>query len=522
MQANRAAAGGGSERPMSASRAAHIRTAAEEKGQAWIAAPLADMRHGFVVALGLLAMALLLTWATFRLSSETTVAFYFAATALATWYGGLRAGALVVVGGSLLTIHSMDKATVWDSTQVAWARLAAFAVVAAALVMLLEAVRQGGRALTSSLEQQRAILQLLPVGVAIVERADATPFEARINPALAAMLGTHDERLDLNGAAAHGVTFEKDNDFDKDNDVEARPSDLPLHRAIATGSLTAEERLQVARSDRPTMHIRAQAAPLLEDGKPRGAVGVYVDETESHDREARLREANELKDRFLGMISHELKTPLTIISGNAEILERTLPTPDEALRYALEDMRSASGRLLANVENLLTLARVGDRTLELEPFPLCRTIHDVVSSYRGSGHSIEANCPGHPIAYGVPEVVEQVLHNLIANALKYGPQDQPIEIDVMPGDPELKVAVRDRGPGIPMDELDAVFAPFYRSPETSDMATGMGVGLAVCRAMVDAMGGRMWAAEREGGGSELIFTLRTGPEEGLDELSARR
>ena len=454
------------------------------------------------VALALLVLAAALTSAEHALSGEWTVAFYLAAVALATWFGGLACGAIVVVGGSLLELHNPAAApTSWQlHSRAAWARFAAFAVVAAAFVILLDGVRRSARALARVVEQQRTVLRLLPVGVAIVQGEDAAPASMHINPALAEMLGTETDTCDLEHQHISGIDFQQEGQPVPD-------AMLPIHTAIATRALSPPQHLQVTRTGRFPVHVLAQAAPLVDEGGVRGAVAVYVDETEPRDREERLRHAIHAKDEFLAMISHELKTPLTIIAGNAEILARRFSSGDEMIRFALRDMRAASARLLVNVENLLMLARVGDRTLDLAPFPVRPTVAHVITSPIRSGDHIELECPGDAIAVGDPDLVEQVLENLLANAAKYGPPGAPIEIRVEPREDEVQVRVRDHGTGIPDDQLEAVFAPFYRSPDTSDMATGMGVGLAVCRQLVKAMGGQMWAAEADGGGAELVFTL---------------
>jgi signal transduction histidine kinase len=432
------------------------------------------------------------------------VAFYLAAAVLATWFGGLPAGAVVIAGGSALSLHTRSATPgSWETSTGDWTRLIAFAVIASAYIVLLERVRAAGRALARSLEQQRAILDLLPVGVAIA-RATGHRSPAQINPAMSEMLGFHSRKFDFTQPA--GIRFGHGGE-------RISGEELPLNRAMMTGEAAREQRIELTRPDGATVYIRTRAAPLLDDGEPCGAVAVYVDETEAHDREARLHEASRAKDEFLGMISHELKTPLTIISGNAEVLERRFAREDEMLRDALHDVRDASGRLLSNVENLLTLARVDDRSLELEPFPLCRTLQRVAMAHRASGHRIDLRCPGHAFALGVPEVVEQVLENLLTNALKYSPPDEPIDVAVRRHAGEFEIAVRDRGAGVPPEQLEAVFAAFYRSPDTSDMATGMGVGLAVCRSLVTAMGGRMWASSRAGGGTEFTFTLAVGVDE---------
>ena len=99
-----------------------------------------------------------------------------------------------------------------------------------------------------------------------------------------------------------------------------------------------------------------------------------------------------------------------------------------------------------------------------------------------------------------------ILRNLIGNADKYSPPDQPIEVLLEECDEEFVISVRDHGPGVPPAERDLVFQPFYRSKRTADV-NGMGIGLAVCQKLINLDGGRIWLRDREGGGCEVSFSL---------------
>jgi len=111
-------------------------------------------------------------------------------------------------------------------------------------------------------------------------------------------------------------------------------------------------------------------------------------------------------------------------------------------------------------------------------------------------------------ALAEPTYVEQVLRNLVSNVEKYAPAESPIELRAaMNGGAEILISVRDRGPGIPEEERDAVFERFYRSSQIPKRVRGMGMGLTVCRRLVEAQRGRIWLAPREEGGLEVSFTL---------------
>jgi K+-sensing histidine kinase KdpD len=104
-------------------------------------------------------------------------------------------------------------------------------------------------------------------------------------------------------------------------------------------------------------------------------------------------------------------------------------------------------------------------------------------------------------------VVDQVITNLLSNAVKYSPAPAPIDVHIIDDGAVVRIHVLDRGPGIPADEQDKVLEPFYRSTSTSAVASGVGVGLTVCRRLVEAAGGELWVAKRPGGGADIGFTL---------------
>lgn len=223
-----------------------------------------------------------------------------------------------------------------------------------------------------------------------------------------------------------------------------------------------------------------------------------------------LRKANEARDEFLGLISHELLTPITVIHGGARILRLRGETLEPATRAELvADIETESGRLQRIVENLLTLSRAElSADVSLEPVLLHRVASQLVDSYRaGSAQrtiTIEIASEMEPVAAD-PGFVEQIVRNLLSNADKYSPSDTPIEVRVSSTDGMGLLEVMDRGPGVGDDELEAIFERFYRTADAQQRRSGAGLGLAVCRRLAEAMSARMWASKREGGG--LVMSL---------------
>jgi len=233
--------------------------------------------------------------------------------------------------------------------------------------------------------------------------------------------------------------------------------------------------------------------------------------------EARRREA--VRETFIGVLSHELRTPVTTIFGGAKLLARSTSTLDEETQRGIfRDIHDEAERLQRLVEDVVALNRFGDEAGEVgaEPVLLQRLIPRVVSSEEGRWPGVTFTtdlAPGLPTVTADPTYVEQVLRNLLSNAAKYGGPGSTVTIvaesseDDGPDEREVIVRVLDDGPGFPAEETNRLFELFYRSPGTAGSASGAGIGLFVCARLMAAMGGRIWAAPREGGGAEFGFAL---------------
>ncbi len=224
---------------------------------------------------------------------------------------------------------------------------------------------------------------------------------------------------------------------------------------------------------------------------------------------SRARDAEAAREAFLGVLSHELRTPVTTIYGFAKVLQRPSLNADQA--EMLSDIEAEADRLYRIVEDLLALSRVeGGITIDGEPVLLQHLIAPVVASEsaRWSKVEFETRLPNDlPAVYGERTYVEQVLRNLISNAGKYGSVGTTATIEAEETDAEVLVRVLDRGVGVSPEEADHLFDLFYRSPRATRTASGAGIGLYVSRGLITAMGGRIWVSPREGGGSEFGFSL---------------
>lgn len=221
---------------------------------------------------------------------------------------------------------------------------------------------------------------------------------------------------------------------------------------------------------------------------------------------AELRKAVAVKDEFLGLLSHELKTPITTIRGNAEVLRRSNGriTPDDR-EVALRDIEHDADRLHRMIDNLLVLARMeASQKIEREPELVRHIVEAVLAEHRKRFPrrqvELTVSAPVTPVLLHRP-YFEQVLRNLLSNAEKYGSPDEPIEVRIERRHQRIIVTVLDRGPGIAPDEAKQIFTPFYRSPRTAHRTAGVGIGLVVCQRLVEAQGGTISVSPRRGGGS---------------------
>lgn len=222
--------------------------------------------------------------------------------------------------------------------------------------------------------------------------------------------------------------------------------------------------------------------------------------------------ASELRDAFIGVMGHELRTPITTIFGLSKMLRQRGASLDGAVvEKAIEDIESEADRLQRLVEDLLVLSRAerGKFEIDGEPIGLARLLRRVVDGeQRASGREIDLDIgPELPLAVAEETYVEQVVRNLLTNAAKYSAEDRPIHVTARSQDSEVVVRVLDEGIGIAGDDAARAFELFFRSKSATRMASGAGIGLFVCRQLVEAMGGRIWALPREASGTEVGFSL---------------
>jgi signal transduction histidine kinase len=258
-------------------------------------------------------------------------------------------------------------------------------------------------------------------------------------------------------------------------------------------------------------------------------VHLQREHTEALANELALREANHRMEVFLGIICHELKTPLTVMGGCLQLLERRMNRlfslevlPHEEFRRlaSVQDLlgRAKSQITFQNrlVDDLLDVSRLHARTLRFfkVPYNLVRIVQEAVEDQRllTGSRIIHLDLPIEqevPVFADVGRLV-QVVTNYLTNALKYSPSDQPIAVRLSITEPFAQVSVRDEGPGLSLAEQERIWERFYRVPGIeiqSGTGIGLGVGLYLCRTIIEQHDGQVGARSTPGQGSTFWFTL---------------
>ncbi|HEX5974426.1 MAG TPA: ATP-binding protein [Rubrobacteraceae bacterium] len=240
--------------------------------------------------------------------------------------------------------------------------------------------------------------------------------------------------------------------------------------------------------------IEIRAAPL-EDG----ALAILRDVTE----ERRVQRA---KAEFIANASHELKTPLTALSGYLEMLE---DEEDERVRYEfLKDMRSQTDRLQSLARTLLDLSRLDANatTFRTEEVDLEDILHELRRDFGYTGRPMSIYADDVPPVVTDPTQLHRMLAILLDNALKYSSEDTPIDLNLSRNDGHAVISVTDRGCGIPESEIPHIFDRFYRA-QGSSRADGTGLGLALAREIMDHLGGNIQVQSYPGAGSTFSVAL---------------
>ncbi|HEY3542775.1 MAG TPA: ATP-binding protein [Gaiellaceae bacterium] len=228
------------------------------------------------------------------------------------------------------------------------------------------------------------------------------------------------------------------------------------------------------------------------------------------------RELDRMRDAFVATVSHELRTPLTSISGFLEMMEDEEHALGDAGRQYLDVIRRATERLHSLVEDLLLIAQIEARRIELQlaPVDLAELASRSVQAARPAADEkqieLDVVTDAPPPVLGDATRLSQVLDNLVSNAVKFTPDGGTVTVTVGRNGSGARLVVADTGIGVPEEEQKQVFSRFYRASTAIRRAIpGTGLGLAICHALIEQHGGTIEFRSREGEGTEVVVTLPT-------------
>jgi PAS domain S-box-containing protein len=289
--------------------------------------------------------------------------------------------------------------------------------------------------------------------------------------------------------------------FADENDASAG-----LKAVLEEGAWQGE--LKARRGDGSTFDVQILANLVTDaDGEPFCSMASFVDITER-------KKLEQLKDEFIGLVSHELRTPLTIISGClSTVLTEWERLPSGEAQQLLRDAVLESESLSNLVENLLELSRFQAQQLSLyeEPTDVKALVRETLTKVKrqASSHQFVSTLPDElQLINADPLRIERILYNLLDNAAKYSPPGTQIGVSARVEPERLVIGIHDRGRGLTPSEQAKLFSPFQRLESNRlDRARGAGLGLVVCKRLVEAHGGEIWVESKKGKGSNFFFSL---------------
>lgn len=266
------------------------------------------------------------------------------------------------------------------------------------------------------------------------------------------------------------------------------------------------------RSSRPAELLAPEQLHLLETFANQMALALERARLAEETQEAHVQmETERMRNAVLSSVSHDLRTPLaTIVGASSALLTTTRPLSTESQQELVRSISDEAGRLDRLLKNLLDMTR-----LEAGAMQLRKEWHALEEVAGTALARVRSRLATHPVSALFPEnlpllhvdgvLIEQVLINLLENAAKYSPPASPIDVTASVKDGVIVTEVLDRGPGIPPGEERRIFEKFYQLHP--DREGGVGLGLTICRGIIESHGGRIWVESRAGGGSRFRFTL---------------
>ena len=285
--------------------------------------------------------------------------------------------------------------------------------------------------------------------------------------------------------------------------------EAPFERAAGTGETVHAEELVIGLPSGDQVTTLINATPIRSEDEQLVAVVATIQDITP------LEELERLRTDFLGMVSHELRTPLTSIKGSAAtVLAASAPLDPAETRQFFRIIEEQADHMRGLINNLLDLSRIeaGNLSVVTEPTDIAAVIDQARNAFLSSGYrnSVDVElAPGLPRVAADGKRIVQVLHNLFSNASKYSRDWSPIQVTAWLEDTQVVLSVSDEGTGIASEHLPRLFTKFSHIDAGRDHRVGgHGLGLAICRGIVEAHGGRIWAeSDGEEDGTRFRFTI---------------
>ncbi|MBI5549692.1 MAG: PAS domain-containing protein [Deltaproteobacteria bacterium] len=342
-------------------------------------------------------------------------------------------------------------------------------------------------------EERRALLDNLSDGVITIAASGRVTLA---NGAARSLLGLSEPPATLEDTGCWEIRSKEDGPLPE--------SERPGLRVLRGERLWAQE-YTLHRSDDTRRAVMISGGSVRDEaGAVREAVLVFHDVTQ-------LRDLERLREEYLALTSHDLRSPLASISLATQGLRRRLSPPAPETGYLLARIESNAQRMDAMLQDLLETARLesGSFSLQKRPIDLFALIRGVVE--RMAVERVELKlCPQPCLVDADPERLERVVVNLLSNALKYSTPPSVVVVEVRPDRRHAVLSVTDHGVGIPKDQLAHLFHRFFRA-RTGKKLEGLGLGLHIARLVVEAHGGRIWVRSEEGRGSTFYISLPSWP-----------
>ena len=397
------------------------------------------------------------------------------------------------LGVGVGTIYLAREAGAGEFTQEDEDTLVMFASQAALVIVNARRHREERRA-RADLE---TLMDTSPVGVAVFDAATGEPKSfnreaGRIVDTLRNPDQTPEDLLEL-------MTFKRADG----REISLR--EFPMTELLGIGETLRAEEIVMRVPDGRSVTVLLNATPILSE---EGAVESMIVTLQDM---AVVEEMERMRAEFLGMVSHELRTPLTSIKGSASAIMDAGPDLDPAVvRQFVRIIGDQAEHMHALVTDLLDVARIETGTLPVSPEPadmavlLDRARNGFTNAGGKTKLAIEVE-PGLPLVMADRRRIVQVLGNLLSNAARNSPQSSVIKVSAVRDGVHVAVSVADEGRGIPAERLPELFRKFSRA-QSEEQAGDTGLGLSICKGIVEAHGGRIWA-ESDGPGTGACFTF---------------